>query len=164
VAPINRGRVSDPAQAALSGSQEKPPALPGVISLKHPDWRIYCLRAEDRLGDSGIVGMAMTHRVDAVVEIDNFMLSCRVIGRTIEQALLAYLAQEAWLDSVSKLRGWFVPTRKNMPARDFYACAGFTEIDRSDDAVLWEFNLQTGRICCPEWIKCDMLGQHCHAE
>jgi len=62
---------------------------------KHPAWNIFSIRVRDRFGDHGIVGVAITHDQGDQCEVDTFLLSCRVIGRTIETALLAHIAKSA---------------------------------------------------------------------
>jgi FkbH-like protein len=122
--------------------------------MGNPDWRVYSLRAFDKFGDSGVVGVAMTQMSGEATEIVNFLISCRVIGRTIETAFLAYLAEEAVQRGFRRLRGWFLPTRKNAPCRDFYRSHGFTAVSTEPNGeALWEFDLHGGRIDCPPWIR-----------
>lgn len=122
--------------------------------LQTPGWRIYSLRASDKFGDSGIVGVAMTHASGNDVEIVNFLLSCRVIGRTIETAFLSYLVEEAIQQGAHRLCGWFIPTKKNDPAKDFYHSHGFSQISKQENGnTLWEFDLRKGKITNPEWIR-----------
>ena len=47
------------------------------------------VRVRDRFGDAGVVGLALTRQEDEVCRIDTLLLSCRVIGRGIESAILA---------------------------------------------------------------------------
>lgn len=123
--------------------------------LDDPQWRVYYLRAGDKFGDSGIVGVAMTREQQGSVEIDNFLMSCRVIGRTLETAFLSYVVQEALEQGVRWLRGQFIPTKKNSPAKDFYASHGFRPAGQQDGGgSLWEFDLRSGKISSPEWIQC----------
>jgi FkbH-like protein len=70
------------------------------------DWYVYYLRAADKFGDNGIVGVAMTRKVGENMEIDNLLLSCRVVGRSIENAFLAHLAQEALQQGFHLLLAW----------------------------------------------------------
>lgn len=119
-----------------------------------PDWRVYSLRVKDRFGDSGLVGIAITHYRDDVCEIDSFLLSCRVIGRTVETSLLAFIVEQARYKGAKKLRGWFLPTKKNEPAKDFYPSHGFTKIQEKNGASCWEFDLMVDKkILSPPWIK-----------
>jgi FkbH-like protein len=122
-----------------------------------PAWRIYSLRVRDRFGDSGLVGVAMAHRENDAVEIDNLLLSCRVIGRTTETALLAHLAQSAVKQGARVLRGRYIPTKKNLPAKDFYPSHGFRLVEERGGMTTWEFELQHDTISCPEWIKCTVV-------
>jgi FkbH-like protein len=122
-----------------------------------PRWRVYSLRLRDRFGDNGLVGVAITRNQGLVREIDTFLLSCRVIGRTVETALLATIAEHARLEGVSQLSGWFLPTKKNGPAKDFYPSHGFVCTAASSEGSCWGFELDQGRIEPPPWIKRNAL-------
>jgi len=115
--------------------------------------RVYQVHVSDRFGDNGIVGVAITRRAGATWEIDTFLLSCRVIGRTIEQAMLARIAEDAAADGATSLRGWFLITRKNQPSSNFYPSNGFAIVDRDEVGMLWELDLQKSRPSRPTWIK-----------
>lgn len=117
--------------------------------------RGYTISVRDRFGDNGIVGLALICLNGAVCEIDTFLLSCRVIGRTVETALLAHLAEEASRAGASKVSGWFVPNKKNAPAADFYSKHGFSLVQEKDGAARWELDLGCGQIAWPEWIACE---------
>ena len=82
----------------------------------------------------------------AACEIDTFLMSCRVIGRTVETALLAQVAAEARTGGASSLEGWFLPTKKNAPAKDFYARHGFELAAEREDGQLWRLDL-TPQMC-----------------
>ncbi|HOA72051.1 MAG TPA: HAD-IIIC family phosphatase [Phycisphaerae bacterium] len=126
------------------------------------DALVLITRVRDRFGDSGIVGVIVVRLQDARCHIDAFVMSCRVIGRTVETAMLAALAEQAAGRGIRALTGVFVPTARNAPARDFYARHGFA---RADDGVgvssegsadpgaeVWELDLVARPIECPEWI------------
>jgi predicted enzyme involved in methoxymalonyl-ACP biosynthesis len=57
--------------------------------------------------------------------IDTFLLSCRVLGRGVETALLAALAEEARTEGAEYLLASFIPTAKNAPASTFLPDHGF---------------------------------------
>lgn len=118
-----------------------------------PGWQVVSLRVRDRYGDLGLVGVAITRDEGNSCEIDTFLLSCRVIGRTIETALLSHLAEIARAKGLKFLRGSFLPTRKNAPAKEFYSQHGFRLESESGEGFVWVFDLQTSSIDCPEWIK-----------
>jgi FkbH-like protein len=118
-----------------------------------PEWQIYSIKVRDRFGDHGLVGVAITHDQGEQCEIDAFLLSCRVIGRTVETALLAHLAESAAHRGRKQLFGWFLPTKKNAPARDFYEQHGFKRQESNGTGSLWTLDLGTSTLRRPEWIK-----------
>jgi FkbH-like protein len=120
---------------------------------KQPDWHIFSIKVRDRFGDHGLVGVAMTHDVGEQCEVDTFLLSCRVIGRTVETALLAHLAESAAQRGRKRLEGWFLPTKKNAPARDFYEQHGFELRVTNCEGSLWTLDLTSCTLRCPDWIK-----------
>jgi FkbH-like protein len=120
---------------------------------KQPEWHIFSIRVRDRFGDHGLVGVAIAHDEGEQCEVDTFLLSCRVIGRTVETALLAHLAESAAQRGRKRLVGWFLPTKKNAPARDFYPQHGFERQETNGAGSLWTLDLKSSNLRCPDWIK-----------
>jgi FkbH-like protein len=118
-----------------------------------PEWHIFSIRVRDRFGDHGLVGVAIAHDQGEQCEVDTFLLSCRVIGRTVETALLAHLAESAAQRGRKRLAGWFLPTKKNAPARDFYSQHGFERQETNGAGSLWALDLKSSTLRCPDWIK-----------
>ena len=118
------------------------------------DWQVLSLAVRDRYGDNGLVGVAITAHADQVCEVDTFLLSCRVIARTVETALLSVISDQARARGCQALRGVYIPTRKNAPCRDFYASHGFTQVKTEGDSTVWELDLRDGPgVASPEWIR-----------
>ena len=120
---------------------------------KQPEWHIFSIRVRDRFGDHGLVGVAIAHDEGEQCEVDTFLLSCRVIGRTVETALLAHLAESAAQRGHKRLVGRFLPTKKNAPARDFYPQHGFERQETNGAGSLWTLDLKSSTLRCPDWIK-----------
>ena len=120
---------------------------------KQPEWHIFSIRVRDRFGDHGLVGVAIAHDEGEQCEVDTFLLSCRVIGRTVETALLAHLAEGAAQRGHKRLVGRFLPTKKNAPARDFYPQHGFEPQETNGAGSLWTLDLESSTLRCPDWIK-----------
>jgi FkbH-like protein len=120
---------------------------------KRPDWHILSIKVRDRFGDHGLVGIAITRDEGEQCEIDTFLLSCRVIGRTVETGLLAHVAKSAAERGCQRLVGWFLPTKKNAPARDFYQQHGFVLGETNDSGTLWVLDLKSSTLASPDWIK-----------
>lgn len=130
-----------------------------LAQLIPPKWGAFALRARDRFGDSGLVGLAILKFEADVAEIDTFLLSCRVIGRTIETALLAALAKVAADRRAAKLIGRYVPTPKNEPAREFYPSHGFNRVGDEQGESRWELPMPEQSLKCPDWIECRLAPQ-----
>ncbi len=132
--------------------------------IKDPDWLVLTTRVIDRFGDNGIVGVIMAHREsnEKKLLIDTFLLSCRVIGRTVETAMLAYLCQQAPFLNVTTIQGCFVPTAKNSPAKDLYQQHHFVLIPTTSPTPtsenVWELDLTHNAITIPPWIH--LTGDH----
>jgi len=118
-----------------------------------PNWSVYSVRVKDRFGDNGIVGVLITRMNGNICEIETFLLSCRVIGRTIETAMLGFLVENSRAEGAEFLQGWFVPTEKNTPVRDLYTRHQFEPIATQGGATLWSLNLAEAEISQPEWIR-----------
>jgi FkbH-like protein len=123
-----------------------------------PDWNCFSLRVRDRFGDNGLVGVAITRMQEKTCEVDTLLMSCRVIGRTLETALLSFLAEHARKLGAQQLQGWFLPTKKNAPARDFYSSHGFQVLEQNGHGTLWGLNLERSQVACPEWIRLHIVN------
>jgi FkbH-like protein len=122
--------------------------------MDDPTWRVLWTRVEDRFGDNGIIGVMIAHEQGDDWLIDTFLMSCRVIGRTVETAMLGVLAERAREAGAKRLLGPFIPTAKNAPAQKIYADNDFRCIEEGDKESLWELNLSTSKLAPPEWIEC----------
>ncbi|HEY6868235.1 MAG TPA: HAD-IIIC family phosphatase [Novosphingobium sp.] len=104
------------------------------------------LRLVDRLGDNGIIAVVIGEMTDgptgAELVIDTWLMSCRVLGRGVEEATLAALARAAAARGVTALIGQYRPTAKNGMVRDHYAKVGFAMLDElADGTVRWKLSL-----------------------
>jgi FkbH-like protein len=105
------------------------------------------MRVADRYGDSGLVGVAIAvPESGGEFRLDSFLMSCRVLGRRVEHALLDAIARRARRRGARALLGEFIPTRKNAPAAGFLAEAGFARDDRPDR---WRLDLADDRATPP---------------
>jgi len=133
---------------------------PQIAELfNRPEWHIFSIKVRDRFGDHGLVGVAIAHDEGEQCEVDAFLLSCRVIGRTVETALLAHLAESAAQRGRKRLVGWFLPTRKNAPARDFYEHHGFELQATSCEGSLWALDLKSSTLRVPDWITLKVTAE-----
>ena len=85
------------------------------------------LSLKDKDGDAGIVGVAILQFSGDTGKIDTFLLSCRVIGRGVENAFLSCIIEAARLRKVEIVQGVYQPTSKNQQVSEFYNRCGFDE-------------------------------------
>lgn len=83
----------------------------------------------DCYGENGIVSVVLGYIEDRICHIKAFLLSCRVIKRDMEKAMLDRLVSECCHKGISELRGYYYPTEKNKLVKDFYSDMGFEKID-----------------------------------
>jgi len=122
--------------------------------LADPNWLAITVGVRDRFGDNGIVGVVMAQAHDDRLDIDTLLLSCRVIGRTVETAMLAHLCDAALTRGLGKLTGRLIPTAKNIPVRDLFERHNFSK--QSEDpagTTIWGLDLERGRVERPTWFK-----------
>jgi FkbH-like protein len=106
-------------------------------------------RLIDKFGDNGIIAVVMgTMAANRDVLIDTWLMSCRVLGRTVEQATLNVLCSEAARLGALGLIGEYRPTPKNSLVRDHYERLGFKASQvAADDSVRSHLNLEQFTPC-----------------
>lgn len=109
--------------------------------VRDPDALVLALRTADRFGDNGLVGAILTHREGRTVHIDNFLLSCRVFARGVEQSALSAVLRHARDTGADSVVGTYRPTAKNGKLREFYPRNGFTTITDDDTGTVFQHDL-----------------------
>ena len=86
-----------------------------------------CAQTGDKFGDNGITGVFIVNKNTGYSEwsIDTFLLSCRVMGRGIEDGIMQHILNEARKEGISRVRGRYIPTKKNKPCESFLSNSGF---------------------------------------
>jgi FkbH-like protein len=106
---------------------------------------LVALTAEDKFGDSGMVSLAVI-RGDEIVQV---VLSCRVFGLSLENALLCRVLENMRSElGYTKVKGQILDTGKNKTCSAFYPSNGFKEISGSDG--YWESD---NDVAWPAWIQ-----------
>ena len=106
--------------------------IPDVTQfVERPDRALLVLDYADRFGSEGIVGVAMLDLADG--RIVNFLMSCRVIGRKVEDRLLERAIDVFRQHGIRTVAGEFVPSRKNAMVSSFYDTHGFDLVREEED-------------------------------
>ncbi|MFW9926744.1 MAG: HAD-IIIC family phosphatase [Candidatus Thorarchaeota archaeon] len=115
---------------------------------------VYSMAVTDKFGDEGVVGVAIIKKKNDDWWIDNILMSCRVIGRSVETAMLAKIVKDARAEGASRIIGEYIPTKKNPPAADLYEKHGFGMPSQTDDnGTSWILDLDKNTVEIPEWIE-----------
>ena len=99
-------------------------------------WRVYCMSVRDRFGDNGITGTIFLMPVDDVtVSIDTLLLSCRILGKGIEEAFVKTVFNLLRLDGYRRIIADYLPTARNGQTADFYDRMGMTCTGTDNDGA-----------------------------
>ncbi len=120
------------------------------------------VRVRDRFGDAGVVGLALAKQEGDCCRIDSLLLSCRVIGRGIETALLAHVAEWAARMGSKRILGEYTETKKNSPCAGFYAEHGFEKdaVLGEGGSVLYRMDLTQQMPAKPSWLTLEGNETH----
>lgn len=92
----------------------------------------------DKFGDNGVITVVIGHIDGSVLDIELWLMSCRVLKRNMEHAMLDALTAKAKAAGVTTLRGYYYRTAKNNMVKDFYRDFGFTLVSSDGDDTVWE--------------------------
>jgi FkbH-like protein len=109
--------------------------------MSDPDVVHRFVKLRDRFADHGLISVLIARRQGQTLEIETWLMSCRVIGRTVEDALLARVCRVMQDLGCSILRGTYVPTGKNQLVRELYARFDFTMLDDQNGTTTWEYDI-----------------------
>jgi FkbH-like protein len=117
-------------------------------------------RLKDTYGDNGMIGIVLCEpasakrlaaegfaRADAGASdlyIDTWLMSCRVLGRQVEEAMMNVVADQARARGARRIFGHYIPTAKNAMVREHYERMGFELVETAaDGATLWMLDVGT---------------------
>lgn len=110
--------------------------------LKNAHKKVYLYQIADRFGDNGIVVAAIVDVSDVPV-VEEFVMSCRVMGRNIEYAVIDDIENSLRKAGYTLLRGRYLPTAKNKPVGKLYEQLGYRKVaDLPEGGAEYEISLQ----------------------
>lgn len=107
---------------------------------------VVCYRLKDKFGDNGIISVVAVDRDGDVGRIVLWLMSCRVLGRKVEEAILADVAGRARAKGMRHLHGDYIPTSKNSIVSGLYPRLGFSELARDGGRVSYGIDADDRRI------------------
>jgi FkbH-like protein len=110
--------------------------------MNDPEWITFQARLTDRFGDNGIIAVLMGRMDGPDAVIETWLMSCRVLGRGVEEACLNAFAEAAMTKGARRLVGRYRPTEKNGMVREHYGRLGFAKMEEHEDgSTRWELPL-----------------------
>jgi FkbH-like protein len=127
--------------------------------MESPDHTVYSVVVGDTFGSAGLTGAVVVRDDGPRTHVDNFFLSCRVLGRGVETAIWSTIAADALARGRTELVAEFVPTAKNAQVADFYTRLGLRLIDEADDGSR-SYAIGTAEFATPPptWIELTSVG------
>lgn len=105
------------------------------------DW-VVGASVKDKFGDSGITAAAIVKFNEGRALIDSFLMSCRILGKGIENVFLKVILNELLKAGVKEVSAEYIPTAKNAQVSNFYAKNGFeTRPNNQDGRVVFSLTL-----------------------
>jgi FkbH-like protein len=135
-------RVTDAQVAALIGD-------PRALTLQ--------IRLLDQFGDNGIVAIVVGAPEGDAIRLSTWLMSCRVLGRGMEEETLNLIVAEAQRLGARRLIGEYRATAKNGMVREHYQRLGFALLGENDGATEWELSLD-GWTKRPTYIASEQAG------
>ncbi|HVE87154.1 MAG TPA: HAD-IIIC family phosphatase [Myxococcales bacterium] len=89
--------------------------------VKGPGRRLWAVSVADKFGDAGLTGIVSTEASGDACQVVDFVLSCRVMGRRVEEAMIHLAVEHARRSGLKSVRAKLLPTAKNKPCADFWA-------------------------------------------
>jgi FkbH-like protein len=119
-------------------------AEPEVVKwMEDRDAMTLQMRLTDRFGDNGIIGLIIGKKVGDALEIDTWLMSCRVLGRQVEEATLNLIVEQARKMGARRIRGEYLPTKKNGMVREHYGKLGFRKTgEAAEGGSKWELDVE----------------------
>lgn len=122
--------------------------------MSDPQYVTRSVRLADTFGDNGLISVLIGQHTEDELELDTWLMSCRVLSRGVEQHLRNHLVEYAQRTGVTTIRGSYIPTKKNGLVEHHYEKLGFTPAQARDDGTTeWQLVITEQTPMLPTHIK-----------
>ena len=112
----------------------------------NPKYIRLCGSLKDQFGDNGIVSIVIGEMMEQTLHIDLWLMSCRVLKRDMEFAMLDELVRQCRKKNIRKIVGYYYKTPKNAMVQDLYGTFGFTKVKAFENGdSTWELDVASYR-------------------
>ena len=161
VSPANAGRA---AQLVNKTNQFnltlRRPKLPKVLSIiDDSEWITLTATLNDRFGDNGLVSVLLARIDGQVLDVDVWVMSCRVLRRGVEFFLMNRLHELALERGIPTIRGTFVPGPKNALVESLFGTLGFSHVEKGPDGFeTWELPVSAARTPLLTFVRAEEVA------
>lgn len=111
-----------------------------IKNMLAQEFKIWILDVRDKFGEYGLTGLVIIKDRGKHWEIDTFLMSCRVLGKRVEEEFFGRVLNELKKQSSKRVTGVYIPTAKNEQVRNFYQKFGFKKREPSNEDT-WELDI-----------------------
>lgn len=120
---------------------------------RNPDWTVRHVRLADRFGDNGLIACLVLRRDHRTLHIDTWAMSCRVLGRSVEEFIGNEIRAIGVAQGCDRLMGRYVRSAKNNLVAGLYARLGFAIADESDTVTTWTLKIDPVSGGWKTWVR-----------
>jgi len=115
------------------------------ISTSDEHIKIYG-KLTDKYGDNGLIAVSIGRVENRTCHIDLWLMSCRVLKRNMEFAMLDELVSKCKDQDVSEIIGYYYKSAKNSIVSDLYEKFGFNLLEQNDEDAVWKLDIKNYEI------------------
>ena len=98
----------------------------------------------DKFGDNGVVSVVIGKKENNILNIDLWIMSCRVLKRDMEFAMLDRLVERCREQGIDTIKGYYYPTAKNKMVKELYGKFGFNKISEDEEGnTIWQLDIKS---------------------
>lgn len=109
--------------------------------IESDDYLVLMSSMEDKFGDNGKIALMIVERNGRRARIDSFLMSCRVMGRYVENQFVDYVENLLTNMGVEEIEAEYITTKKSVPVKDFWDSLGYKRVKEEDGKVLYNLEI-----------------------
>ncbi|OQW50259.1 MAG: hypothetical protein A4S09_00245 [Proteobacteria bacterium SG_bin7] len=111
--------------------------------MKNPKAIALSVRLADRFGDNGLISVFIGLMDEMTLNIDTWLMSCRVLKRQMEETLFDFVVNVAKSNNIQKIIGTYIPTEKNGLVKEHYSGLGFKLLKTDGKKQIYEYDIKS---------------------
>ena len=114
-----------------------------VSMVDQPDYFVRYFKLRDRFGDNGLISVIVLKQVGMEMRVDTWVMSCRVLGRSMEEFICNEMTRIARAQNCDALVGYYRPSKKNGLVAKLYEKLGFEAKGEEGNVCVWRLDLES---------------------